>query len=91
MSVLAIVAALALQTASTSGAPSPDLTAVPAPPPMEAPVARISVRGGKADGVVLTNGDDLRAGMVLSSVDPNLTFLRFLERKVAVPGYFGGK
>jgi phytoene dehydrogenase-like protein len=47
----------------------------------EAPVARISVRAGKADGVVLANGDDLQAGMVLSSVDPNLTFLRFIERK----------
>jgi len=47
----------------------------------EAPVARISVRAGKADGVVLANGDDLQASMVLSSVDPNLTFLRFIERK----------
>jgi phytoene dehydrogenase-like protein len=47
----------------------------------EAPVARISIRAGKADGVVLANGDDLRADMVLSSVDPNLTFLRFIERK----------
>jgi phytoene dehydrogenase-like protein len=47
----------------------------------EAPVARISVRAGKADGVVLANGDDLQAGLVLSSVDPNLTFLRFIERK----------
>jgi phytoene dehydrogenase-like protein len=47
----------------------------------EAPVARISVRAGKADGVVLANGDDLQAKMVLSSVDPNLTFLRFIERK----------
>jgi phytoene dehydrogenase-like protein len=47
----------------------------------EAPVARISIRAGKAAGVVLANGDDLQADMVLSSVDPNLTFLRFIERK----------
>jgi phytoene dehydrogenase-like protein len=47
----------------------------------EAPVARIRVRGGKADGVILANGDEVAAGMVLSSVDPNLTFLRFIDRK----------
>jgi phytoene dehydrogenase-like protein len=53
----------------------------------EAPVAHIRVRGGKADGVVLSNGDELAADMVLSSVDPNLTFLRFIERK-ELPGDF---
>ena len=47
----------------------------------EAPVTRINVRGGKADGVVLANGDELSADLVLSSVDPNLTFLRFIDRK----------
>jgi phytoene dehydrogenase-like protein len=47
----------------------------------EAPVARIRVRNGRADGVVLSNGDELDAGLVLSSVDPNLTFLRFIDRK----------
>src|SRR5579872_1147139 len=47
----------------------------------EAPVARIAVRGGQATGVVLANGDELPADLVLSSVDPNLTFLRFIEAK----------
>src|SRR5213083_1051044 len=47
----------------------------------EAPVARISVRGGQATGVVLTNGDELAADLVLSSVDPHLTFLKFLDAK----------
>src|SRR5438046_865842 len=42
----------------------------------EAPVARISVKNGRASGVVLTNGDELAADLVLSSVDPHLTFLR---------------
>src|SRR5207245_700139 len=42
-----------------------------------APVERIAVKGGRAAGVVLTNGDELTADMVISSVDPNLTFLRF--------------
>ena len=45
----------------------------------EAPVARISVSRGRAKGVVLANGDELRAEMVLSSVDPHLTFLKFLD------------
>ena len=45
----------------------------------EAPVARIDVRRGRAYGVVLASGDELRADMVLSSVDPNLTFLRFMD------------
>src|SRR6476469_2533141 len=47
----------------------------------EASVARISIRDGQATGVVLTNGDELAADMVLSSVDPNLTFLKFIDAK----------
>src|SRR5437868_5648835 len=47
----------------------------------EAPVARITVTGGTASGVVLANGDELTATLVLSSVDPNLTFLKFMEAK----------
>src|SRR5258705_659188 len=45
----------------------------------EAPVGRITVKEGQASGVVLANGDELSAGMVLSSVDPNLTFLTFMD------------
>jgi len=45
----------------------------------EAAVARIRTRNGRATGVVLANGDELEAAAVLSSVDPRLTFLRFLE------------
>jgi len=47
----------------------------------EAPVAKIAVRGGAASGVVLANGDELDADVVLSSVDPNLTFLKFIDAK----------
>src|SRR6478672_10499412 len=47
----------------------------------EAAVERISVRGGQATGVVTTNGDEFEADLVLSSVDPHLTFLRFLDAK----------
>ena len=42
-------------------------------------VARILVKGGKAAGVVLENGDEVRSDVVSSSVDPNLTFLKMLE------------
>jgi phytoene dehydrogenase-like protein len=45
----------------------------------QAPVAQILVKRGKACGVVLTNGDEILADMVSSSVDPNLTFLKFIE------------
>jgi phytoene dehydrogenase-like protein len=42
-------------------------------------VAQILVRGNRAEGVVLCNGDEIRAGVVASSLDPRLTFLRLLE------------
>ena len=44
-----------------------------------AAVARIQTKNGQATGVVLANGDELAADLVLSSVDPRLTFLRFLD------------
>jgi phytoene dehydrogenase-like protein len=44
-------------------------------------VARIAIANGEATGVVLTNGDELQASMVLSSVDPHLTFLKFMDAK----------
>jgi phytoene dehydrogenase-like protein len=53
----------------------------------EAPVARILVAGGAARGVVLENGEEIHAGAVSSSVDPNLTFLKFIESR-ELPGDF---
>ena len=47
----------------------------------KAPVARVRVTGGQATGVVLTNGDELEAALVVSSVDPHLTFLKFIDAK----------
>jgi len=44
-----------------------------------ASVARIAVKGGQATGVVLENGDEVTADLVLSSVDPHQTFLRFID------------
>jgi phytoene dehydrogenase-like protein len=42
------------------------------------PVARIRTANGRATGVVLDGGDEIDADVVLSSVDPRLTFLTFL-------------
>jgi phytoene dehydrogenase-like protein len=47
----------------------------------EAPVARILTKNGRATGVALDNGDELAAGVVVSSVDPNLTFLQFMDER----------
>jgi len=44
-----------------------------------AAVARIRVRGGTADGVVLENSDEIHAAVVASSADPHITFLRLLD------------
>jgi phytoene dehydrogenase-like protein len=44
-------------------------------------VAQIVVRGGKAVGVATTSGDEYYADVISSSVDPNLTFLKFIEPK----------
>jgi phytoene dehydrogenase-like protein len=50
-------------------------------------VAHIDAKNGEARGVVLANGDELEATLVLSSVDPNLTFLKFLDAR-ELPGEF---
>jgi len=46
----------------------------------DAEVARIRTRGDTATGVIMVNGDEIGARVVISSVDPRLTFLRFVER-----------
>jgi phytoene dehydrogenase-like protein len=45
---------------------------------VNAPVSRILVTGGQATGVVLEDGDYHTASVVLSSVDPRLTFMRMV-------------
>ncbi len=46
---------------------------------LEAPVARVVVKGGRAAGVVLESGEEIEATTVLSSLDSRLTFLGLLE------------
>lgn len=43
------------------------------------PVAQVIVRGGKAAGVVLQNGDEISASLVVSSLDPKQTFLKLVD------------
>jgi phytoene dehydrogenase-like protein len=44
-----------------------------------APVAHIDVRNGRARGVVLEDGTEIRARIVLSNADPKRTFLKMVE------------
>jgi phytoene dehydrogenase-like protein len=53
----------------------------------KAGVAKIIVKGGRATGVALTSGEEIQASVVSSSVDPHLTFERFLEPN-ELPGEF---
>jgi phytoene dehydrogenase-like protein len=46
----------------------------------EAAVAGIVVRDNAAQGVVLEDGKEIQAGVIASSVDPRLTFLKFIDR-----------
>ena len=45
----------------------------------KAGVAKIIVKGGRACGVALQSGEELTANVVSSSVDPHLTFEKFLD------------
>jgi phytoene dehydrogenase-like protein len=47
----------------------------------EAPVARILTKNGRATGVALEDGDEIAATVVVSSVDPANTFLKFIDPK----------
>ena len=37
------------------------------------------MKNGKATGVVLANGDEIYADIISSSVDPRLTFTKFID------------
>jgi len=48
---------------------------------INAPVARILVEGGRAAGVVLANGDEIRAKVVVSTLHPRTAFLEQVGRE----------
>lgn len=50
-------------------------------------IARIIVKNGRAIGVALQNGDEFYADVISSSVDPRLTFIKFIEEN-QLPGEF---
>jgi phytoene dehydrogenase-like protein len=54
---------------------------------MEAPVARIEVRGDRATGVVLEDGEEIAASLVLASTDVRRTFLDLLEPGLLDPDF----
>jgi phytoene dehydrogenase-like protein len=53
----------------------------------EAPVARITVSGDRATGVVLASGEEIEAAVVLSSADAKVTFLDLLEPGTLDPAF----
>jgi phytoene dehydrogenase-like protein len=52
-----------------------------------APVAEVILNDGRATGVALENGEEIRASVVASSLDPRRTFLQLLDEK-ALPADF---
>src|SRR5271156_2709451 len=47
----------------------------------KAPVEKILVKDGRTYGVALKSGEEIHADAVSSSVDPSLTFLKFIESR----------
>jgi len=47
----------------------------------EAAVSRIIIKNGSAKGIALENGEEIYADIISSSIDPNLTFLKFIESR----------
>src|SRR5574342_678165 len=48
---------------------------------VNAGVKQVKVKGGRAVGVILENGDELDSKVVMSAADPKRTFLQFVETK----------
>src|SRR5450432_4185859 len=46
----------------------------------ETGITNIIVKNGKAKGVVLADGDEIYADIISSSVDPRLTFVKFIDK-----------
>src|SRR4029077_12578236 len=53
----------------------------------DARVARILIKNGRTTGVALESGEEILAGVVSSSVDPHLTFLKMMDAS-ELPGEF---
>jgi phytoene dehydrogenase-like protein len=53
-------------------------------------VASILVRNGRTEGVVLENGDEVRAKIVASNLDPKQTFLHLLDERELPSDFVAG-
>ncbi|HZD72538.1 MAG TPA: NAD(P)/FAD-dependent oxidoreductase [Actinomycetota bacterium] len=53
------------------------------------PVGRITTSNGRATGVVLKGGEELRSDLVVAATHPKIAFLRLLDRR-ELPGDFVG-
>ena len=51
-------------------------------------VQQVLVKHGKACGVVLENGDELHAGIVVSNLDAKRTFTKIMDKKDLPPGIY---
>ncbi len=54
---------------------------------VNAPVARVLVRDGRARGVALESGEEIEAAAVASNLDPKATFLRLVEESDLDPEF----
>jgi len=55
-----------------------------------APVARVSIDNGRAVGVVLEGGEEIRAKLVVSNADPRRTFLNLVGEQHLPAGFADG-
>jgi phytoene dehydrogenase-like protein len=53
----------------------------------QARVQQILIRNGRAEGVVLNDGEELRAPVVVTAVHPKITFLQQIDRKELPPDF----
>jgi phytoene dehydrogenase-like protein len=53
----------------------------------DAPVERVLVRGGKVVGVATANGNEYRASIVVSNLDPKRTFTKLFDEKDLHPNF----
>lgn len=52
-----------------------------------ADVIEVRIKDGKAIGVVLSNGEEIRAGVVVSNADPKRTLLKLVDPTHLAPGF----
>ena len=54
---------------------------------LNAPVSQVLIEAGEAVGVVLAGGEEIRAKIVASNLDPKVTFLKLIAER-DLPGEF---